>query len=93
MKEISTCKTLAGMRQGTRQVMQFLKTGRFEWTLPLGQSIVYQHPTGRPGLDYIGINCVCDIELCCTPVTTCAPHTVHAPGGQLFPHTDDEATQ
>lgn len=46
-------------KQATRQVMQFLKTGRFEWTVPLGQKIVYQHPTGRPGLDYIGINCVC----------------------------------
>lgn len=42
--------------QGTPQIMEFLRTGRFFWKVPLGANIEYQDPLGAPGLDFIGLN-------------------------------------
>lgn len=49
---------LGNHTQGTPQIVEFLGTGYFRWSMPpgWGPAIEYQDPLGPPGLDYIGVN-------------------------------------
>lgn len=37
-------------------IFNYLKTGTFEYQVPLKSNVTFQEPNGRPGCDYIGVN-------------------------------------
>lgn len=41
---------------GWDSVINYFKTGKYEWRVPFGAPVRYEHPTGRPPCDWWGIN-------------------------------------